>query len=177
MSSTPPILSSSDAQAVTRTRKTYDLSEEEWSLLQESAAEAKSTAYCPYSKFRVGAAVLVSPRGERGERSEASKEEKKGEDDIRVVTGGNVENASYPVGTCAERVALARALAEGHHVRGFKAIAVSTDISPPASPCGMCRQFIREFLPLDAPVIMFDKNADYVVMRLKEVNFPLVLNM
>jgi len=54
------------------------------------------------------------------------------------VDGANVENASYPVGTCAERVALGTAVVGGR--RKFKALAVSTDISPPASPCGMCRQ-------------------------------------
>jgi cytidine deaminase len=80
-----------------------------------------------------------------------------------IVTGANVENAAYPVGTCAERVAIGNAVTQ--HVRDlsslssktiltdsqgakagdFRAIAVATDISPPASPCGMCRQFIREF--------------------------------
>lgn len=49
-----------------------------------------------------------------------------------------MENASYPVGTCAERVAFGKAVTEGH--RKFKVVAVATDISPPASPCGMCRQ-------------------------------------
>ncbi len=51
-----------------------------------------------------------------------------------MITGANVENASYPVTTCAERVALNKAVTDG--VRGFKALAVATDISPPASPCG-----------------------------------------
>jgi cytidine deaminase len=55
------------------------------------------------------------------------------------VDGANVENASYPVGTCAERVAFGKAVTEGK-LNGFKAVAVATDISPPASPCGMCRQ-------------------------------------
>lgn len=59
-------------------------------------------------------------------------------DDKTFISGANVENASYPVGTCAERVALGKAVTEG--VLEFKALAVATDISPPASPCGMCRQ-------------------------------------
>ena len=71
--------------------------------------------------------------------------------DGEIITGANVENASFPVGTCAERVAFGKAItderfaAEGRDggkgaKRGFRAIAVATDISPPASPCGMCRQ-------------------------------------
>lgn len=79
---------------------------------------AKSTAYCPYSNFHVGASLLT----ETGD----------------FIDGANVENASYPVGTCAERVALGKAVTAGF--RKFKAIGVATDISPPASPCGMCRQ-------------------------------------
>ncbi|CAG9938184.1 unnamed protein product [Clonostachys rosea f. rosea IK726] len=55
----------------------------------------------------------------------------------------------------------------GH--REFRAVAVSTDISPPASPCGMCRQFIREFVNLSIPVFMFDKNQDFVVMTMGEL--------
>ena len=97
----------------------------------------------PYSHFRVGCSVLLSSGS--------------------VVQGANVENAAYPVGTCAERVALGTAVVQvttdlancsqklrltvikGAKKGGIRAIAVATDISPPASPCGMCRQFIREF--------------------------------
>ncbi|KAL9636646.1 MAG: hypothetical protein Q9204_002172 [Flavoplaca sp. TL-2023a] len=67
-----------------------DLSEEHSRILQKKAVEAKDAAYCPYSKFRVGAAFLT--------------------EDGTVITGGNIENASYPVGTCAERVALGKAV-------------------------------------------------------------------
>jgi cytidine deaminase len=59
-------------------------------------------------------------------------------EDGQFIDGANVENAAYPVGTCAERVAFGKAVTEGH--KKFKAVAVATDISPPASPCGMCRQ-------------------------------------
>ncbi|GCB24053.1 cytidine deaminase [Aspergillus awamori] len=99
------------------------LSAQELETLSTKAIAAKDTAYCPYSKFRVGACILT----ESGE----------------FVQGANVENASYPVGTCAERVAFGSAIVAGH--RNFKAIAVATDIKPPASPCGMCRQLYVSF--------------------------------
>lgn len=114
----PQLLSSTDAQHLELTSQTFGLSIQELHDLKRHAVAAKETAYCPYSNFRVGAAILT----------------KHGE----YIPGANVENASYPVGTCAERVAFNRAVTEGH--RDFKAVAVATDISPPASPCGMCRQ-------------------------------------
>lgn len=111
--------SSKDAAAVESTCTTHNVSPTSFHLLRESCAAAKDAAYCPYSRFRVGAALLLP--------------------DGSAVKGVNVENAAYPVGTCAERVAIATAVAAGT-VKGFGAIAVSTDVSPPASPCGMCRQ-------------------------------------
>jgi cytidine deaminase len=87
--------------------------------LYEQAKAASAVAYAPYSKFLVGAAVLLR--------------------DGRVVTGVNVENASYPLGICAERSALARAVAEGARPGDVEALAVT------ASPCGGCRQWAIEF--------------------------------
>jgi len=146
----PTILSTSSSADIALTCSTHGLSEVEFVSLQSTATAAKSAAYCPYSKFRVGCALLASSGA--------------------IISGANVENASYPVGTCAERCALAKAVTDGHW--GFRAIAVATDISPPASPCGMCRQGIREFCELDLPVIMFDGSGGYVVMRLEEVGRP-----
>lgn len=114
----PPILSSINVQHLEATSKAYGLAIQELHDLKRHAVAAKGTAYCPYSNFRVGAVALTHHGA--------------------FIPGANVENAAYPVGTCAERVALARAVTEGH--RDFKAVAVATDISPPASPCGMCRQ-------------------------------------
>ncbi len=85
------------------------------------AAGAREKAYAPYSGFPVGAALL----GRSG----------------RVYTGCNVENASYPLTTCAERTALTKAVSEGE--RSFEAIAVVTETG--ATPCGACRQILREF--------------------------------
>ncbi len=83
------------------------------------AERAAGSAYAPYSNFNVGAALLL----------------RNGD----VVTGVNVENASYPLGMCAERCALARAVAEGARPGGVEALAVT------ASPCGGCRQWLLEF--------------------------------
>jgi cytidine deaminase len=87
--------------------------------LYEQAKAASSGAYAPYSNFLVGAAALLR--------------------DGRVVSGVNVENASYPLGICAERTALARAVTEGARPGEIEAVAVT------ASPCGGCRQWLLEF--------------------------------
>ncbi|XP_039255061.1 cytidine deaminase-like [Styela clava] len=99
-------------------------SENDWlnNLIRKSA-EVRENAHCPYSKFRVGAALLS--------------------DDGTVYTGCNVENACYPVGVCAERTAICKAVSEGH--KKFKAIAVITDREETVTPCGLCRQSLREF--------------------------------
>ena len=87
------------------------------------AAEFRRHAYAPYSGFAVGAALL----GKSG----------------RVYGGVNVENASYPVGICAERAAIARAVTDGE--RDFDALAIVADSPGVCAPCGMCRQMIVEF--------------------------------
>ncbi len=89
--------------------------------LVAQAQQARERAYAPYSSFPVGAALL----GRSG----------------RVYTGCNVENAAYPLVTCAERTAVTKAVSEGE--REFQAIAVVTDTG--ATPCGACRQILREF--------------------------------
>ena len=94
-------------------------------LLRERALAAMDRAYAPYSKFNVGAALLASDGG--------------------VTEGCNVENAAYPAGICAERAALAAAIARGS--RRFEAIAIATEADEPTPPCGMCRQVLQEFSP------------------------------
>lgn len=121
----PVVYSLASKDDISKVCEIYDLTQEQLLALSSKASAAKAVAYCPYSRFRVGATVL-SHSGD-------------------YISGANVENAAYPVGTCAERVALGKAVTdmEGGFKKGvFKALAVSTDISPPASPCGMCRQLL-----------------------------------
>ncbi|HEX6749054.1 MAG TPA: cytidine deaminase [Longimicrobium sp.] len=102
--------------------------------LLDRAREARGNAYAPYSKFPVGAALLAA--------------------DGRVFTGVNVENASYGLCNCAERVAVGKAVSEG--VRDFAAIAViGPEDTVECSPCGACRQVLFEFTP-DMVLVMPD---------------------
>lgn len=130
----PQTLSSTNATHIASLCSRFGLTAAEFDQLRTRCAAAKAAAYCPYSRFRVGAALLlpVPAESESGPRTGTPR------DTSHIVIGANVENVSYPAGTCAERAALTRAVVDGH--REFRAIAVSTDISPPASPCGICRQ-------------------------------------
>ncbi len=92
--------------------------------LLEKAHLAMTRAYAPYSKFRVGSAVLMS-------------------DGVTVFTGCNVENANFTVGHCAERTAFSKAVSEGR--RDFHFVAVVCESAKDAWPCGLCRQFMGEF--------------------------------
>ncbi len=91
--------------------------------LIEAARQAREKAYAPYSKFKVGAAVLTS--------------------DGKIYTGCNIENASYGMSNCAERTAIFKAVSEGE--TKLEALAVIGDTNAPISPCGACRQVIAEF--------------------------------
>ncbi|CAD0114919.1 unnamed protein product [Aureobasidium uvarum] len=120
----------------------HGLSTSEVQALSEACIEAKERAY-------FGASLLL----------------KSGQ----VIRGANVENAAYPVGTCAERTALGTAVVEGARRGDIRALAVATDISPPASPCGMCRQYIREFCEPSMPILMYDKDGKSTVLTLEQL--------
>jgi len=95
--------------------------------LIDAAKAAMKNAYAPYSKFRVGAAVLTSTG--------------------KIFTGCNVENASYGMTNCAERTAIFSAVAANGPKLEIRAVAVINDRGVPSSPCGACRQVIYEFGP------------------------------
>ncbi|MDP8909712.1 MAG: cytidine deaminase [Chloroflexota bacterium] len=108
------------------------LSAERATQLMDAARDAAAQAYVPYSHFPVGAAVLTA--------------------DGTVVAGCNIENASYPLTVCAERVAVASAVAAGH--REIVACAVSAPKAAGTTPCGGCRQVLNEFKPRTGDLIV-----------------------
>ena len=109
------------------------------------ARQYRERAYAPYSHFAVGAAVLARSG--------------------RAYGGCNIENASYPVGLCAERTAIAKAVSEGE--REFEALAVIADSDGPCPPCGMCRQFLAEFrIPR---ILMADLKGNIRAVSLEEL--------
>ena len=121
------------------------------SELISAAISARRNAYAPYSGYKVGAALLCS--------------------DGEIVTGCNVENASYGATNCAERTAVFKAVSEGK--RNFSAIAIAGGIgenSDYAFPCGVCRQVLREFCsPADFKVIICKSTEDYKEATLEEL--------
>jgi len=116
--------------------------------LMDAAMRAADNAYAPYSNFPVGVAVLTG--------------------DGTIVTGCNVENASYPLTTCAERVAIGAAVAGG--ARTIQAVAVYAPRLETVTPCGACRQIINEFKPADDELWMvFHTNAGPELVPFSEI--------
>jgi cytidine deaminase len=116
----------------------------DWEPLVKAAWEVRQQAYAPYSKFMVGAALLAA--------------------DGRVFVGCNVENISYGLTNCAERVAVGAAVAAG--VRDFLAVAVVAETAVPVSPCGACRQVLAEF---GVPLVMLANRREQIVFQLDEL--------
>ncbi|MBO5425493.1 MAG: cytidine deaminase [Lachnospiraceae bacterium] len=119
------------------------------------AIDARKFAYTPYSNFKVGAALLTK------------------EDEI--ITGCNIENAAYSPGNCGERTAVFKAVSQG--IKDFKGIAIVAGKEGGeleyTSPCGMCRQVLREFVnPEEFIVVMAKSESDYKIMTLEEL-FPM----
>ena len=116
--------------------------------LIDAAIKVKHFAYCPYSNYPVGAATM----GENG----------------NIFVGCNVENSVYPLGQCAERVAIQAMVATGE--RKIRAVAVATNNG--GTPCGACRQVISEFVETDCPIYLVDDAGMVIEYRLGDL-FPL----
>ncbi len=114
--------------------------------LLRAARRARVRSYAPYSRFRVGAAVRAGGR---------------------IFAAGNVENASYGLSLCAERVAVARAVCEG--AREIDALAVASATAPPTPPCGMCLQTLAEFAGPDLRVLLSGPGGPVVETTLGEL--------
>jgi len=123
------------------------IDEQTWDRLVDAATEASQRAYAPYSKFRVGAALL----GVDGE----------------IYTGCNVENATFGATVCAERHAIGTAVGTG--ARDFRALVVLTHVDHPVAPCGICRQVIAEFCDDDFPILIANVEGDREVLTLGEL--------
>jgi cytidine deaminase len=116
--------------------------------LKAAARAAAARAYAPYSKFRVGAAIL-SASG-------------------RIFSGCNVENASYGLTCCAERNAIFGAIGSGEKRLRLRCVVVYTPTDIPAAPCGACRQVINEFGP-DAQIISFCRGKGSIVSNVRHL--------
>ena len=116
--------------------------------LLEAALAARQNAHAPFSKFQVGAAIETA--------------------DGRIFTGCNVENATYGLTVCAERVAVFKAISEG--ARKFTRIAVAADTDVLTPPCGACRQILWEFCG-DIELVLANLGGKTETIRLKEL-FP-----
>ena len=115
--------------------------------LVKKAVDARELSYSPYSRFKVGAALLTK--------------------DGQVFVGANIENSSYPLCMCAERNALYNAMMHGYKKDDFEALALAADTEKPCSPCGACRQVISELFPSDKPIYMANIKDD-----IQETNVP-----
>ena len=117
--------------------------------LVKAATEARNLSYSPYSKFKVGAALLCK--------------------DGKVFKGANIENSSYPLCMCAERNALYNAMMDGYKKEDFAALAISADTDEPCSPCGACRQVISELFPRDGVIVLANLKGDVKETNIDEL--------
>ena len=117
--------------------------------LVETAIQARELSYSPYSKFKVGAALLCK--------------------DGKVFKGANIENSSYPLCMCAERNALYHALMNGYTKNDFVALAIVANTPEVCTPCGACRQVISELFPKDGVIVLANLKGAYQETNIEEL--------
>ena len=115
----------------------------------ETAIQARELSYSPYSKFKVGAALLCK--------------------DGKVFQGANIENSSYPLCMCAERNALYHAIMNGYTKNDFLALAIVADTPEACTPCGACRQVISELFPKDGVIVLANLKGAYQETNIEEL--------
>lgn len=123
--------------------------------LLNKAKQARALSYSPYSHFAVGAALECA--------------------DGSVFCGANIENASFPLGMCAERNAIYHALMRGKKKEDFVSLTIVADTDEPCSPCGACRQVLWELFPLDAPIYLGNLKNEIKHVTAKEL-LPFAFN-
>ncbi|MGI6360009.1 MAG: cytidine deaminase [Acholeplasmatales bacterium] len=117
--------------------------------LIKHAIDAMQNAYIPYSKFAVGAAILLK--------------------DGTVIKGANIENASFGLTNCAERSALFSLYSRGYKKEDIVAMAIAGNTERPISPCGACRQVINELVPKNTPIYLTNLQGDLKKTTIKEL--------
>lgn len=117
--------------------------------LFEAAIAAKENSYSPYSKFRVGAAVLL--------------------DDNTIFKGTNIENVSFGGTICAERSAFVSLLSNGYKKENIKAVAICADTNDYIKPCGICCQFMSEFIDETVPMYLLNNKQEYIITTINKV--------
>ena len=122
------------------------MNDADWEPLIAAAADVRRRAHAKFSKFPVGAALLM--------------------EDGSIVSGCNVENRSYGLSLCAERNAMTAAVARG--LKQPRALVVVTSTSPPSAPCGMCRETLREFAA-DLPILLVNPEGERLERTLEQL--------
>lgn len=117
--------------------------------LVNAAIEASKNSYSPYSKYPVGAAIEMK--------------------DGTIVTGVNVENASYGLTNCAERTALFTAVTMGYKKEDIVAMSIAAGDEEIGAPCGACRQVINELVPKEAPLYLTNLRGRFIESTIKEL--------
>ena len=117
--------------------------------LVTKAIAARELSYSPYSKFKVGAALLCK--------------------DGKVFVGANVENSSYPLCMCAERNAIYNAMMNGYKKSDFVSLAIAADTDEPCSPCGACRQVISELFPREGEIVLANLKGNIKTSNIEEL--------
>ena len=117
--------------------------------LKKEALKAMNNAYAPYSNCHVGAAVLLK--------------------DGKMIGGSNIENASYPLGNCAERSCLFATYSQGYRKEDIEEMVLVSDFVGDTRPCGACRQVMSELLDKDCPIHMMNIDGSYTTLTIKEL--------